>query len=152
VVLVDQVKEPLQEMITLFLGYAVDMTYMASDWEDALPTSHGIGADDRMDCLEVESDVLWRTTGLAVELEPTFLGDLFEVWLGEGPGQPFQELLVWLADAIVNLIARSPESVCSTSASQPYLGIQMGRKPRSGKAWSHSPPPVSGSSTRRSEV
>lgn len=36
-ILVDQVKEPLQEMITLLLSDTVDMTHVTSDGEDALP-------------------------------------------------------------------------------------------------------------------
>lgn len=117
-ILVDQVKEPLQEMIALLLGDPVDMTHMTSDWEDTLPPSHGISTDDRVDCLEVESDVLGRTTGLTIELKPSLLCDLLEVRLSKGAGQPFQELLVWLADAIVDLIARGPQRVCSASATR----------------------------------
>lgn len=85
VVLVDQVEEPLQEMVALLLCHSVDVPHMPSDGEDALPPGDRVGADDRVDRLEVESDVLWCATGLAVELEPTFLGDFLEVWLGKGP-------------------------------------------------------------------
>lgn len=110
-VLVDQVEEPLQEMVALLLCHAIDVPHMTSDGEDALPPSDRVGADDWVDRLEVESDVLWCATGLAVELEPTLLGDFLEVWLGKGPCQPFQELLVWLADAIIDLVTGSPEGV-----------------------------------------
>lgn len=88
VVLVDQVKEPLQKMVALLLRHAIDIPHMASNGEDTLPTSHRVGADNRVDCLEVESDVFRSATRLTVELESTFLGDLFEEWLGKSPGQP----------------------------------------------------------------
>lgn len=116
-VLVDQVKEPLQKMVALFLRHTIDVPYMAPYGEDTLPPSHRVGADDWVDRLEIESDVLGRATGLTVELEPTFLGDLLEERLGKGPGEPLQELLVRLADAVVDLVARGPERVWSASAS-----------------------------------
>lgn len=137
-------------MVALLLRHAVNVPHMAPNWEDTLPPSHWISADDRVDCLELESDILRRATGLVVELEPALLGDLLEVRLGKGPRQPLKELLVWLADAVVDLIARSPERVWFQSA-LPSLET-MDWKPLSDRAWSHSPPPVSGSSTRRSEV
>lgn len=74
-------------MITLLLSDAVDIPHMTSNWEDTLPPSYGIGADDGMDCLEVESDILGCTTGLAVELKAALLGDLLEVRLSESTGQ-----------------------------------------------------------------
>lgn len=74
-------------MITLLLSDAVDIPHMTSDWENTLPASDGIGADDGMDCLEVESDILGCTTGLAVELKAAFLGDLLEVGLSESPSE-----------------------------------------------------------------
>lgn len=87
-VLVDQVKEPLQEMIALLLRHAIDIPDVASNGEDTLPPSHRVGADNRVDCLEVKSHVLRSATRLTVELEAAFLGDLLEEWLGKGPGQP----------------------------------------------------------------
>lgn len=74
-------------MVTLLLGDAVDIPHMTSDWENTLPPSYGICADDGVDGLEVESDILGCTTGLAVELKAAFLGDLLEVRLSKGPGQ-----------------------------------------------------------------
>lgn len=91
---------------------------MAPNREDTLPPSDRVGADDWVDRLEVESDVLRRATGLTVELEPTFLGDLLEEWLGKCPGKPLQEFLVRLADAIVDLVARGPQRVWYASASR----------------------------------
>lgn len=88
VVLVDQIKEPLQEMVALLLRHAIDIPDMASNREDTFPPSHWVGADNRVDCLEVESDVLRSATRLTVELESTFLSDLLEEWLGKGSGQP----------------------------------------------------------------
>lgn len=119
-VLVNQVKEPLQKMVALFLRHTIDVPHMAPYGEDTLPPSHRIGADDWVDRLEIESDVLRRATGLTVELKPTFLSDLLEVWLGKRPGQSLQELLVRLADAVVDLVARGPECVWSASASEAY--------------------------------
>lgn len=111
VILVDQVKEPLQEVVALLLCHAIDISHMASNREDTLPPSDRVGAHDGVDCLELKSDVLRGATGLVVELEPAFLSDFLEVRLGEGPSQPLQEILVWFANAIVDLIARGPECV-----------------------------------------
>lgn len=112
-VLVNQVKEPFQEMVTFFLRYAVDVPHVASHWENALPASHRIRANDGMDCLELGSDVFWGAAGLIIEFEPSFLGDFLEERLGECAGQSLEELLIWLADAIIDLIARCPQGVCS---------------------------------------
>lgn len=111
VVLVDQVKEPLQEVVALLLRHAVDIRHMATNGEDTLPPCHRVGAHDWVDCLELESNVLRGATGLIIEFEPAFLSDFLEEWLGKGPGQPLEELLVWFADAIVDLITRCPERV-----------------------------------------
>lgn len=88
VILVDQVEEPLQEMVALLLRHTIDIPDVASNGEDTLPPSHRVGADNRVDRLEVESDVLRSATRLTVELEPTSLGDLLEEWLRKGPSQP----------------------------------------------------------------
>lgn len=53
VVLVDQVKEPLQEVVALLLRDAVDISHMASNRKDALPPCHRVGAHDWVYCLEL---------------------------------------------------------------------------------------------------
>ena len=80
--------------------------------EDALPPGDWVGAHYRVDSLELGADILGGPTGLIVELEPGLLGDFAEPWLFKGCGEGFEELLVRLADSVVDLVARGPEGVC----------------------------------------
>lgn len=104
-------------MVAFFLRHAVDVPYMLANWKDTFPARNRVRADDRVHSLQVGPDVFWSATRLGIELEPTFVGDLLEEWLGECAGQALQELLMRLANSIVDLIARSPESIYSASAS-----------------------------------
>ena len=116
-VLVDQIQEPTQELGALLLGQTVDMLDMAANREDALPARDGIGAHDGVDGLQLATDVLGRAPRFVVELKPCVFRHLTEKRLLKGGGEAFKELLVWFADAVINLVARSPQSVCTGNVS-----------------------------------
>ena len=59
---------------------------MAADGEDALPPGDRVGADYRMDGLQLGAHVLGRTSRLVVQLEARPLSHLLEGWLREGRG------------------------------------------------------------------
>jgi len=105
VVLIDKVQEPGQQLGAFFVSQAVDVLDVPSDGEDALPARNRIGAHDGVDGLEVGSDVLGGATGLVVEPEAGSLGDLAEARLLKGGRETLEELLVRLADAVVDFVA-----------------------------------------------
>jgi hypothetical protein len=116
VALVDNVEEPVEQLARLLGRDAVDVLDVAADGEDGLPPCDGVGADDGMDGLELGADVLGGAAGLVVEGEAGLFGDLVEGGLLEGDGEGLEELLVRLADAVVDLIARCPEGVWRVSS------------------------------------
>lgn len=100
-VLVDQIEEPLQQVITLLLGQPDDMFGEAADWEDALPPRHRVCPYHGVNRFQVGADVLWRTASCRVELEVEPLGGFPEILPIEGSRQGLEELLVGLRDAVV---------------------------------------------------
>lgn len=114
-VLIDQIKEPRKQLGALFAREAVDVLDMTTDGEDALPACNWVCADHRVNCLELGTHVFGSTSLFVVELEPCALSHLAEARLLECGSQALEKLLIGLADTVVNLIARSPESVCDDS-------------------------------------
>jgi hypothetical protein len=66
-----------------------------------------------VDGFQFATDVLRRTPRLVVELKPRVFCHLSKKRLLKGGGETFEELLVRLADPVVNLVARSPQGVCT---------------------------------------
>jgi len=56
VVLVHQLQEPVEQVLGLEVGDAVDMADVPADGEDALPPSDMVGADDRVHGLELAAE------------------------------------------------------------------------------------------------
>ena len=106
-------------MVTLSFGYLVDALGVVADGVHALPARDRVGPDDRMNSLEIRSNILWSATFGTVQLEVILLGALVENRLGVGGGQSFQKLLVRWRQTVVDLVARRPQSV---SASLRELG------------------------------
>lgn len=111
VVLVNKVQEPLQEVVALCLCHSVDMLNMVADRVNTLPPGNWVCSNDRMDCPQFRADVFWRTTWLVVQLEPSLLGQQAKEILLIGNGQALEELLVGLADTVIDFIARGPQRV-----------------------------------------
>lgn len=109
--IVDKIQEPLQQLLALFISQAVDVPNVATDGEDALPSSDGVGSNNGVDSLELSADVFRSTTRLVVQLEACSLSDVTEAGLLKGSSQGLEEFLVRLANAVVDFIARGPESI-----------------------------------------
>lgn len=116
-ILVDEVEEPVEEMLALILGHTVDVLDMATNREDALPTGDRVGADNGVDSLELAADVFGGTAGLIVQLEARRLGNFLEVRLLKGDRQALEELLIRLANTVVDLVAGGPEGICDMTVS-----------------------------------
>lgn len=91
---------------------------MPTDGEDALPAGDGIRPDDRVDRPQDFPNVLRGATRLVVELEAVALRRGGETGLVEGDGQGLEELLVGLAEEVVDLISGRPKSIYKLLASQ----------------------------------
>lgn len=89
----DKVYKLIEEMATLPCGQAVDVVDVGTNSENALPSSHGIGAHDRVDGGEFTSDVLRRSSGPFVDVEAVRFGSLVEFGLSVGCCQAFEEAL-----------------------------------------------------------
>lgn len=119
-VLVDQVQKPLEEFCALLLGQTVNVPDMAAHGEDALPPCNRVGTHNGMDRFELAADVLRSAAGLIVELEASRFSHLLKTGLLKGGRKTLEELLVRLADAVVNLVSRSPKRVWSYSSVSEY--------------------------------
>lgn len=108
----NQPHKPLQQVVALLFRQAVDALRVVAHGEDALPARHRVGAHHRVHGRQLVADVLGRAPGCRVQLELVLLGALVEGWLREGGGQPFEEFLVGLGDAVVDFVAGGPEGIC----------------------------------------
>lgn len=104
VVPIDQVQEPLQQLGALLVGDPVNVLDVPANRVHALPPGDWVGAHNWINGLELGADVLRGLTGLVIELEPSLLGDFAELWLFESCREGFKELLVRLADLVVEFV------------------------------------------------
>jgi hypothetical protein len=105
VVLVDQVYEPIKQVLALFGCEAVDMLHMSAHGEDTLPAGDRVGANDGVNSLELNPNILRSAAGFLIELKTSSLRGLVEAWLGKCSCEGLQELLVRLADPVIDLIS-----------------------------------------------
>lgn len=109
---VNEIQEPLQQLLALFISETVDVLNVATDREDALPSSHGVCSHNGVNCLELSAHVLRGSTRLVIQLETGSLSNVTEAGLLKGSSQRLEEFLVGLADAVIDFIAGGPEGVC----------------------------------------
>lgn len=112
--IVDKIQEPLKQLLALFVSKAVDVLNVATDREDALPSSDGVGSNNGVNGLELSAYVLRCTTRLVIQLEAGSLSNLTESRLLKSSSQRLEEFLVRLADAVIDFITRGPECICHT--------------------------------------
>ncbi len=117
VVLDNELGEPVEEVLGFSLAEAVDLSNVVANSEDTLPAGDRVGADDGVDGLKELADVLGGTTLSTVNLKAVAVSSLVEAGLGICGGQGVKEALDGLGDAVVDLVARSPERICSSHVS-----------------------------------
>lgn len=105
VIAIDQVQEPVKQLFALIFCHAIDVLYMPSNREYALPSRDRIRAHDWMNSLQLLANIFRRAAWFIVQLEAIPFRSLAESWLLKGDRQSFQEFLVRFADAIVYLVA-----------------------------------------------
>lgn len=110
-VLLQQVKEPVQKVLALLGRDAVDVLNVPTNGEDALPAGDGVRPDDGVDGLEDAADVARVAARLVVQLEAVARGGLAEAGLLERDAEALEELLVRGAEAVVDLVAGRPEGI-----------------------------------------
>lgn len=112
VVLDNELHEPLQRTLGLLGRELVDLLHVVADGEDGLPACDRVGVDHGVDGFEDFADVFGGAARLAVDFETVFFGGFVEGGLGVGGCEGFEELLVGLREAVVELVAGCPQSVC----------------------------------------
>lgn len=110
-ILLHQLQQPSQQIIAFLLRHTIDMADVRAHGKHALPARDGIRAHHGMHGAELGADVLRRPARLVVQRKAGALGNLGKVGLGEGGGERFEKLLVRRAEAVVDVVARSPECV-----------------------------------------
>lgn len=110
-VLVDNIQEPVQQVLALLLRHTIDVLHVSANREDALPSGHRVRPDNRVNGLEFFTDVLGCAARLVVQFEAAVVRDRLEERLLECHGEGFQEFLVGFADAVVDFVAAGPEGV-----------------------------------------
>lgn len=66
VVVVHQIQEPLQQVLALFLGHAINVRHVSADGENALPPGHRVGSHNGVNGLELAADVFRSAARLVV--------------------------------------------------------------------------------------
>src|SRR5271155_3145607 len=66
VILVHQFQEPLKNRFALLFGQPIDVSNVTADWEDPLPSSDRICADDWVDGFELASYIFRRSPWLVI--------------------------------------------------------------------------------------
>lgn len=110
-VLVDQVQEPLEQVVALRLRQPVDVAREAAHGEDALPAGHGVRPHDGVHGLQVGARVLGAPARGRVQGQAVPAGDVPEVVPLEGGREALEELLVGRRDAVVDFVAGGPQRV-----------------------------------------
>lgn len=98
-------------MIAFLIRKVIDFGNMMSHSKHTLPTRYGVSTDNRMNGLQHLPHILWRTPRASEDLKVVLLGNLVELRLGVCCRQAIQKLLVWLRNAIIDLISRGPECI-----------------------------------------
>lgn len=111
VILDDQAHEPVKKMSALLICNTIDLLDMAANCENTLPPSDWVGADHRMLSAQFLANILGSSARTRVNLEAVLLGNVVEARLGIGGSQALEELLVWLREAVVDLITGSPQRI-----------------------------------------
>lgn len=99
--------------------------HVVADGEHALPARHRVRAHDGVDGLEDLAHVLGRAPGRRVHREVVARGRLVEGRLRVVPRQRVEEAPQRLRDAVVELVARGPERVCSREESVQFSAVQF---------------------------
>ena len=111
-ILNDQVFEPFEQVTALGWCETVNTLAVRADRKDGLPACDGIGTHDGMLGGKLGTNVVRGAAWTFEEGETIGRRGFTEARLGVGGGQRVEELLVGGGYAVVELIARSPESVC----------------------------------------
>lgn len=107
----DGIMELLENLLALVRVDVIDVLWERADGEDALPSSHGIGAYDGMYGRKGLAYVLWGAPCLRVQCRSPGFSSLDESVADEGRGQALQEFLNRLTEAFIDLVPRCPECV-----------------------------------------
>lgn len=121
VVLGDHFTESLEQVIRLLIRQLIDVLGERANGVDALPASDGVGAHDGVHGTELATDVSGMASGAFVDVvlvEKKATSDI-------GGGQSLEQLLVWLRELIVDVVATGPQGVAAIGGE---LGEAQGRK------------------------
>lgn len=103
-VLDNQLNEPVQGPLTLFLGQPVDMLDVVSNAKYRFPASYWVGADHGMHSLQVCANILGSAAGFGIQLETVLFSAEAEAGLRIGSCETFEKLLIWLGETIVEFV------------------------------------------------
>lgn len=110
-VLNNEIHEPVKKMSTFFFSDPVDLLDVGSNGENTLPPSDWVRANHRMFSPQFITHILGGAARTRVDLEAIVLGDLVEARLGIGGRETLEELLVWLREAVVDLVTGCPQGI-----------------------------------------
>ena len=122
-VLHNQLHKPLQEMLALLIRQAMNPLHMVAHCKDRAPPCDGVGTHHGVDGVQRVARVFGRAARAGVKVETVAAGGFAEEGLGVGGGQGVEETAEGWGDAIVKLVARSPERVCEWGVSGGAVGL-----------------------------
>ena len=81
--------------------------------EDALPARHGIGAHNRVHCMQLTAHVVGRSSRARIQGRTPLVGSFDESLSGELCGKSVKESLVGGRKAIINVIPTRPKRIAA---------------------------------------
>jgi hypothetical protein len=88
------------------------MLNMTANWEDTLPSRYRVGSYNRVNSFQDASNILGSSPWFIIKLKTNPASNIIEPWLSKGCSESFKELLVGLANTIINFITRGPKGIC----------------------------------------
>lgn len=80
----NHLEKPIVQPSAFIRSYLVNFDNMVPNGKQTLPTSNGIGTNNRMHSAERRPDIVRRSTGLRVQLKSLFRGSYWQSSLCKG--------------------------------------------------------------------
>jgi hypothetical protein len=109
----NRVMQLLQQIVALIFRQFVDILRKRPNGINALPSRYRVGPHERMNGRQVPSYILRRPSGLVVHCGLPGIHCFDEPITDERCGQSLEELLVRLAEQVVDVVSRRPQCVAS---------------------------------------
>lgn len=107
--------EPLEQTLALILGNTIDVSWERSNCIERLPARDRVCSNQRVHSLQCRTKVLRRAALFLIERYCSACLEVVEALTNVRNVKRLKKALVWLADAVEDLVPRGPESIAASS-------------------------------------